>query len=141
LPIYDSIGRLKSQQHWQTDVVAGWLLGSVTGYWSTTRQLPISVQILPRGLLIGFSKRLMFDHASCTPAKKARRRGRPRRASNDSKYFYDERSVHDYVWSDGMIAERVNPSVACSQRQYALDHSRSKILQAYEYQRERRIPR
>jgi hypothetical protein len=70
LPIYDSIGRLKSQQHWQTDVVAGWLLGSVTGYWSTTRQLPISVQILPRGLLIGFSKRLMFDHASCTPAKK-----------------------------------------------------------------------
>jgi hypothetical protein len=57
LPIYDSIGRLKSQQHWQTDVIAGWPLGSATGYWSTTRQLPISVQILPRGLSIGFSKR------------------------------------------------------------------------------------
>jgi hypothetical protein len=57
LPLYDSIARLKSQAHWQTDVIAGWMLGSGIGYWSTTRQLPISVQILPRGLSIGFSKR------------------------------------------------------------------------------------
>jgi hypothetical protein len=57
LPIYDSIARLKSQAHWQTDVIAGWLLGSAVGYWSTKRETPISVQILPRGLTIGFSKR------------------------------------------------------------------------------------
>jgi hypothetical protein len=25
LPIYDAVGRLKSQQHWQTDVIAGWI--------------------------------------------------------------------------------------------------------------------
>ena len=57
LPIYDSIGRLKSQAHWQTDVIAGWALGSAVGYWSATRQTPLSVQILPRGFSIGFSKR------------------------------------------------------------------------------------
>lgn len=57
LPAYDSIARLKSQAHWQTDVIAGWALGSAVGYWSTTRQIPISVQILPGGLSVGFSKR------------------------------------------------------------------------------------
>jgi hypothetical protein len=57
LPIYDSIARLKSQAHWQTDVIAGWLLGSGVGYWSTTRQTPITVQVLPGGLSIGLSKR------------------------------------------------------------------------------------
>jgi membrane-associated phospholipid phosphatase len=57
LPAYDSIARLKSQAHWQTDVLAGWALGSAVGYWSTTRTTPISVQILPRGMSVGFSKR------------------------------------------------------------------------------------
>jgi hypothetical protein len=57
LPAYDAIARLKSQAHWQSDVVAGWMLGSAIGYWSTTRRIPISVQILPGGLAVGFSKR------------------------------------------------------------------------------------
>ena len=57
LPIYDAIARLKSQAHWQTDVIAGWALGTGVGYWSTTRATPLSVQILPGGLSIGFSKR------------------------------------------------------------------------------------
>lgn len=57
LPLYDSVARLKSQAHWQTDVIAGWALGSAIGYWSTTRQTPLTVQILPGGLSIGFSKR------------------------------------------------------------------------------------
>jgi undecaprenyl-diphosphatase len=57
LPIYDAIARLKSQAHWQTDVIAGWALGTGIGYWSTTRATPLSVQILPGGLSIGFSKR------------------------------------------------------------------------------------
>ena len=57
LPLYDSIARLKSQEHWQTDVIAGWALGTAVGYWSTTRNTPISVQILPRGLTVGFYKR------------------------------------------------------------------------------------
>jgi len=57
LPAYDAIARLKSHAHWQSDVIAGWALGSAVGYWSTTRATPISVQILPRGLSVGFSRR------------------------------------------------------------------------------------
>ena len=57
LPLYDAIARLKSQAHWQTDVIAGWVLGSAVGYWSASRQIPVSVGLLPRGVSIGFSKR------------------------------------------------------------------------------------
>ena len=57
LPAYDAVARLKSREHWQTDVIAGWALGSAGGYWSTTRATPISVQILPRGLSVGYSRR------------------------------------------------------------------------------------
>lgn len=57
LPAYDAVARLKSRAHWQTDVIAGWLLGSAVGYWSTTRSIPLSVQILPGGFSVGLSKR------------------------------------------------------------------------------------
>jgi membrane-associated phospholipid phosphatase len=57
LPLYDSIARVKSQAHWQTDVIAGWALGTGVGYWAATRNTPISVQILPRGLSVGLYKR------------------------------------------------------------------------------------
>ena len=57
LPLYDSIARLKSQAHWQTDVLAGWALGSAVGYWSASRKTPVFVQVLPRGVSIGLSKR------------------------------------------------------------------------------------
>ena len=57
LPAYDALARLKSQAHWQSDVIAGWALGSAIGYWSTTRPVPLSVQVLPKGLSVGFSKR------------------------------------------------------------------------------------
>ncbi|HEY0746436.1 MAG TPA: phosphatase PAP2 family protein [Steroidobacteraceae bacterium] len=57
LPVYDAIARLKSQAHWQTDVIAGGILGTGIGYWATTRAVPLSVQVLPRGLSVGFKKR------------------------------------------------------------------------------------
>ena len=57
LPAYDAIARLKSQAHWQTDVIAAGLLGTGFGYWATTRNTPLSVQILPRGVSVGFTKR------------------------------------------------------------------------------------
>lgn len=57
LPIYDGIARMKSQAHWQSDVIAGWALGTLAGYWSTTRRIPLSVEILPRGVSVGLSKR------------------------------------------------------------------------------------
>jgi len=57
LPADDAIARLKSREHWQTDVIAGWALGSAVGYWATTRSTPLSVQFLPRGLSVGYYKR------------------------------------------------------------------------------------
>jgi undecaprenyl-diphosphatase len=54
LPVYDALARLKHQDHWQSDVIAGWALGSAAGYWASTRETPLMVQILPRGLTIGF---------------------------------------------------------------------------------------
>jgi undecaprenyl-diphosphatase len=57
LPLYDGLARLKSQAHWQSDVIAGWALGTAVGYWTSTRATPFSVQILPRGLTVGYYKR------------------------------------------------------------------------------------
>ncbi|WP_296650047.1 phosphatase PAP2 family protein [Paraburkholderia sp.] len=57
LPAYDAVARMKAQAHWQTDVLAGWALGTAVGYVSTTFNTPLFVQILPHGLTVGFSKR------------------------------------------------------------------------------------
>ncbi|PPK47675.1 undecaprenyl-diphosphatase [Trinickia symbiotica] len=57
LPAYDAVARVKSQAHWQTDVLAGWALGSAVGYWATRWKTPLFVQILPHGFTVGFSKR------------------------------------------------------------------------------------
>ncbi|MGT2477357.1 phosphatase PAP2 family protein [Paraburkholderia terrae] len=57
LPAYDAVARMKAQAHWQTDVLAGWALGTAVGYLATTWETPIFVQILPHGLTVGFAKR------------------------------------------------------------------------------------
>lgn len=57
LPVYDAIARLKSQAHWQSDVIIGGLLGAGFGYWATRRPTPLFVEILPRGVSVGFNKR------------------------------------------------------------------------------------
>jgi undecaprenyl-diphosphatase len=57
LPVYDGIGRLKQRAHWQSDVLAGWLIGSGAGLWSARRTIPLSVEILPHGLTVGLQKR------------------------------------------------------------------------------------
>jgi undecaprenyl-diphosphatase len=56
LPIYDGLARLKHQEHWQSDTLAGWALGSAAGYWAANLETPLMVQILPRGLTIGFAR-------------------------------------------------------------------------------------
>ena len=57
LPVYDAYGRMKSQGHWQSDVIAGWLLGTAFGYWASQRKVPLLVEILPHGVSVGFYKR------------------------------------------------------------------------------------
>jgi undecaprenyl-diphosphatase len=56
LPLYDAEARLKSQAHWQTDVMASWVIGTGIGYWATTFKTPLFVRILPGGLSVGFYK-------------------------------------------------------------------------------------
>lgn len=57
LPIYDGYARMKSQAHWQSDIIVGWLLGSGFGYWAVHRKVPLLVQVLPDGFSVGFYKR------------------------------------------------------------------------------------
>jgi len=57
LPIYDGIARMKSQGHWQTDVLAGAALGAGIGLYNSSRDTPFSVAILPNAITIGFNKR------------------------------------------------------------------------------------
>lgn len=54
LPLYDSIARMKSQAHWQTDVLAGWALGTAAGYYAHKRDRSFTVTVLPRGLAVGW---------------------------------------------------------------------------------------
>jgi membrane-associated phospholipid phosphatase len=57
LPLYDAIGRLKQQAHWQTDVLAGWALGFGTGYLAHERNSPFVLGLLPHGFEVGFKER------------------------------------------------------------------------------------
>lgn len=56
LPIYDGIARLKARGHWQTDVLAGFALGTAAGYFLHRPGTPIILSVLPHGFEIGFRK-------------------------------------------------------------------------------------
>ena len=56
LPVYDGIARMKVWGHWQTDVLAGFALGGLTGYYAHNRDSPFIVGILPHGFTIGLHK-------------------------------------------------------------------------------------
>jgi len=55
--VYDAIARVKSQAHWQTDVIAGAALGTLTGYLADRRENSFILSILPHGLTVGIQKR------------------------------------------------------------------------------------
>ena len=57
LPLYDSVARVKTWGHWQTDVIAGFALASTVGYFMHEREMPLSLGVLPHGFQVGFSKR------------------------------------------------------------------------------------
>jgi undecaprenyl-diphosphatase len=56
LPLYDAIARVKVQAHWQTDVLAGFALGTLTGYDAHLRDSPLVLGVLPKGFTIGLRK-------------------------------------------------------------------------------------
>jgi membrane-associated phospholipid phosphatase len=57
LPAYDAVARVKTWGHWQTDVIAGFALGTTVGYFMHKREMPVILSVLPGGFRVGFSKR------------------------------------------------------------------------------------
>ena len=57
LPLYDAVARVKVAGHWQSDVVAGFALGSLAGYLAHERDSPLILGSLPHGISVGFRKK------------------------------------------------------------------------------------
>ena len=57
LPVYDAIARMKVQAHWQTDVLAGFAIGTLSGWYAHSRDRSFTLQLLPGGFAVGLSKR------------------------------------------------------------------------------------
>ncbi len=53
LPLYVGAGRIKNQNHWQTDVLAGWAIGGLSGWVSHSLETPIMIRLLPHGFEVG----------------------------------------------------------------------------------------
>jgi membrane-associated phospholipid phosphatase len=53
---YDAIARVKVGAHWQTDVLAGWALGTATGFLAHKRDNPFILGIMPHGVTVGLKK-------------------------------------------------------------------------------------
>ena len=56
LPIYDGVARMKVQGHWQTDVLAGFAVGTLSGYYAHSREKSFTIQILPGGVAFGIKR-------------------------------------------------------------------------------------
>ncbi|MGB7631448.1 MAG: phosphatase PAP2 family protein [Candidatus Deferrimicrobium sp.] len=57
LPLYVGIGRVKNQAHWQSDVIIGWAIGGLSGWYAHSRETPLLVQVLPDGVIVGLKTR------------------------------------------------------------------------------------
>jgi undecaprenyl-diphosphatase len=57
LTIYDAIARVKVHGHWQSDVIAGYAIGSAAGYFMHQRKnTPLVFSVMPHGVYIGLKK-------------------------------------------------------------------------------------
>jgi undecaprenyl-diphosphatase len=57
LPLYGAIARMKVQEHWQTDVLAAFAIGTASGYFAHKYRSPVVLGLLPGGFSIGVKKR------------------------------------------------------------------------------------
>ncbi|HUS23884.1 MAG TPA: phosphatase PAP2 family protein [Candidatus Binatia bacterium] len=57
LPAWIGVARVKGQAHWQTDVLAGWTVGGLAGWYAHERDTPLLVEILPDGFTVGLETR------------------------------------------------------------------------------------
>lgn len=54
LPLYVGAARVKNQAHWQSDVLAGWAVGGLSGWYAHSRNVPITIELLPHGFAVGY---------------------------------------------------------------------------------------
>jgi len=57
LPAYDAVARVKEGGHWQSDVLAGWALGTGFGYFAAKKDNPFVLGLLPHGFMVGLRAR------------------------------------------------------------------------------------
>ncbi|HLX79106.1 MAG TPA: phosphatase PAP2 family protein [Burkholderiales bacterium] len=57
LPAYTAVQRVKTQAHWQSDVLAGWALGFGTGWLAHQQDNPWILRAMPGSVQIGFKTR------------------------------------------------------------------------------------
>jgi hypothetical protein len=59
LPVYDGLARMKVQAHWQSDVIAGFALGTGMG-WLMHRNpnTPFILRVMPHGIYVGIGTQL-----------------------------------------------------------------------------------
>jgi len=57
LPAYDAVARVKVWGHWQTDVLAGFALGTGFGLYAHSREQPLILTALPDGFMVGLRKK------------------------------------------------------------------------------------
>lgn len=57
LPIYDAVARVKVRGHWQSDVIAGYAIGSAAGYFMHQRRnTPLVLSVMPHGVYVGLKR-------------------------------------------------------------------------------------
>jgi hypothetical protein len=57
LPLYDAIARVKVHGHWQSDVLAGYALGSAAGYFMGRRtRTPVVLSVMPHSVYVGWKR-------------------------------------------------------------------------------------
>ncbi len=53
LPLYDSFARMRARAHWQTDVLAGWAIGTAAGAYAHRRKSPLVLSVMPHWVFVG----------------------------------------------------------------------------------------
>jgi len=56
-PIQQMAGRINAQAHWQTDVLAGFLFGTLVGWYSHSREIPLFLYFDSDGIFTGLRYR------------------------------------------------------------------------------------